>query len=87
MKCIPRAGFAPNWLLPILFEPATLRSLQVVRPIGRFTWSANETKPTSTAESSTRLSYRGTFPFATRMIYNCVGFREKDYPFALRHAP
>jgi len=39
---IPRAGFAPKGLGAILFEPATLRLLQVVRPIGCFTWSAND---------------------------------------------
>jgi hypothetical protein len=56
----------------ILIEPATLRLPQIVCPIGCFSWLAfSLIQPTSTAESSTRLSYRGTKIVATFMLYNC----------------
>src|SRR5918912_3169776 len=72
MCMYPAGRICPKWLL---FTTSCL-SLRlfghclIVSPIGCFTWSATE-KPTSTAESSTRLSYRGTFPFSARMLYNC----------------
>jgi hypothetical protein len=61
-----------NRLSLILIEPATLRLPQIVCPIGCFSWLAfSLIQPTSTAESSTRLSYRGTKFVATFMLYNC----------------
>ena len=61
-----------NRLDPVLIEPATLRLPQIVCPIGCFSWLAiSYIQPTSTAESSTRLSYRGTNFVATFMLYNC----------------
>jgi hypothetical protein len=61
-----------NSPLSASIEPATLRLPQVVCPIGCFSWLALCIfQPTSTAESSTRLSYRGTNFVATLKLYNC----------------
>ena len=38
----PAGRICSKGLVAVLFEPATLRLLQVVRPIGCFTWSAND---------------------------------------------
>src|ERR687892_605034 len=69
--CVYPAGrICPKWFLTSCLSLRLFGHCLIVCPIGCFTWSATE-KPTSTAESSTRLSYRGTFPFSAGMLYNC----------------